>query len=119
MQTLADYVDRMGDQIAHNSTAAENEATLENIRFVSGVVEEVVQNYVLFEVQRTKTQYQVMREGFVRWEMSFFVLMFGAICFSVVAAWGISRSIYIPIKKLHDVTTTITKNDLQALGDQR
>jgi two-component system sensor histidine kinase YesM len=41
--------------------------------------------------------------------------MFGTICFSVLAAWGISRSIYIPIKKLHDVTTTITKNDLQAL----
>jgi two-component system sensor histidine kinase YesM len=35
--------------------------------------------------------------------------------FSVLAAWGISRSIYIPIKKLHDVTSTITKNDLQAL----
>jgi len=38
-----------------------------------------------------------------------------AILFSVMAAWGISRSIYIPIKKLHDVTATITKNDLQAL----
>ena len=43
------------------------------------------------------------------------LLMFGAVCFSVLAAWGISRSIYIPIKKLHDMTTTITKNDLQAL----
>jgi two-component system, sensor histidine kinase YesM len=32
-----------------------------------------------------------------------------------LAAWGLSRSIYTPIKKLHDVTTTITKNDLQAL----
>jgi two-component system sensor histidine kinase YesM len=37
------------------------------------------------------------------------------IVFSVVAAWIISESIYIPIKKLHDVTTTITQNDLQAL----
>jgi two-component system sensor histidine kinase YesM len=41
--------------------------------------------------------------------------MFGAVVFSFLAAWGISRSIYIPIQKLHDVTTTITKNDLQAL----
>jgi two-component system sensor histidine kinase YesM len=56
-----------------------------------------------------------MREGFTRWEISYYMLMFGAVCFSVLAAWGISRSIYIPIKKLHDVTTTITKNDLQAL----
>jgi two-component system, sensor histidine kinase YesM len=115
MQTLTHTVDMMGEQIQHNSTAAENEAALENVRFVSGVVEEVVQDYALFEVQRTNTQYQQMREGFARWELSYFVLMFGAICFSVLAAWGISRSIYLPIKKLHDVTATITKNDLQAL----
>ncbi|HVN53061.1 MAG TPA: sensor histidine kinase, partial [Anaerolineaceae bacterium] len=35
--------------------------------------------------------------------------------FSFLATWIISASIYLPIKKLHDVTTTITKNDLQAL----
>ena len=115
MQTLARYVDLMGEHIGRNSTAAENEATLENIRFVSGVVEEVVQDYALFEVQRTNTQYQLMREGLARWELSYLALMFAAACFSVLAAWGISRSIYIPIKKLHDVTTTITKTDLQAL----
>ena len=115
MLTLTYEVNRMGQQIARGSTTAENEAVLENIRFVSGVVEEVVQDYALFEVQRTSTQYQQMREGFARWEVLYFVLMFGAVCFSVLAAWGISRSIYIPIKKLHDMTTTITKNDLQAL----
>jgi two-component system sensor histidine kinase YesM len=115
MQTLTRYVGLMGEQIERKSTAAENEATLENIRFVSGVVEEVIQDYALFEVQRTNTQYQQMREGLTRWELSYFLLMFAAVCFSVLAAWGISRSIYIPIKKLHDVTTTITRNDLQAL----
>jgi two-component system sensor histidine kinase YesM len=115
MQTLAHDVDMMGQQIERGSTTADNESVLENIRFVSGVVEEVVQDYALFEVQRTSTQYQQMRAGFTRWEALYFVLMFGAVCFSVLAAWGISRSIYIPIKKLHDMTATITKNDLQAL----
>jgi len=115
MQTLTQYVDRMGAQIELQSTADDNEAVLENIRFVSGVVEEVVRDYVLFEIQRTNTQYQEMRRGFVRWEILSILLMLGAVGFSVVAAWGLSRSIYIPIKKLHDVTTTITKNDLQAL----
>lgn len=115
MQTLTHYVDLMGDQIRRESTAAENEAVLEKIRFVSGVVEQVVQDYALFEVQRTNTQYQQMRGGLVRWEILSIVLMFGAVGFSVLAAWGLSKSIYTPIKKLHDVTTTITKNDLQAL----
>ena len=115
MLTLTEYVDRMGTQISQRSTAAENEALLEEIRFASSVVEEVVQNYALFEVHRTETQYQIMREGFLRWEVLSIALMILAIGFSVVAAWGLSRSIYTPIKKLHDVTRTITKNDLQAL----
>lgn len=115
MQTLDENVQRMGTQIAHNSTAVENEATLENIRFDSAVVEEVVQDYVLFEVQRTEKQYQEMRDGLARWVGSFIILTLVAVGFAVVATWGISRSIYIPIQKLHNVTSTLTKNDLQAL----
>ncbi|HXD12312.1 MAG TPA: sensor histidine kinase [Anaerolineales bacterium] len=115
LQSLKEYVDQMGDKIAHNSTATENEAVLEKIRFASSVMEDVVQNYVLYEVHRTEDQYQVMREGFVRWQIVSLILIFSAVGFSVVAAWSLSRSIYTPIKKLHDVTTTITKNDLQAL----
>ncbi len=56
-----------------------------------------------------------MREGFDRWRILSILLIFGAVAFAVVAAWSLSKSIYTPIKKLHDVTTTITKNDLQAL----
>jgi two-component system, sensor histidine kinase YesM len=115
MQTLTQYVDGMGNQILHNSTATENETVLENIRFVTGVVDSVVQDYVLYEVNRTNGQYQQMRSGFVVWETLAIVLTFGAICFSIVAAWGLSKSISTPIKKLHDVTKTITQNDLQAL----
>jgi len=115
LQSLRGTVDQMGDKIAHNSTSAENEAVLEQIRFATSVLEDVVQNYVLYEVNRTEDQYKVMREGFVRWQIFSIILIFSAVGFSVVAAWSLSRSIYTPIKKLHDVTTTITKNDLEAL----
>ncbi|MFZ6028937.1 MAG: histidine kinase [Chloroflexota bacterium] len=115
MQTLTEYVNQMGTQIANNSTAAENEKALEKIWFASSTVEEVVQDYALYEVRRTEGQYQEMRRGFIRWEVVSVILMLCAVAFSVAAAWELSRSIYTPIKKLHDVTTTITKNDLQAL----
>lgn len=81
----------------------------------ASVVEEVVRVPRCSRVHRTENQYQVIREGLVRWETLSITLMFAAILFSVVAAWSLSRSIYTPIKKLHDITTTITKNDLQAL----
>jgi two-component system sensor histidine kinase YesM len=115
LHSLEEYVDEMGMEIAHDSTAAENEAVLENIRFATSVMEEVVQDYVLYEVHRTEGQYQLMRESYVRWQIISLILIFSAVAFSVVAAWALSRSIYTPIKKLHDVTTTITRNDLEAL----
>jgi two-component system sensor histidine kinase YesM len=113
--SLTEQIDLMGQQIEQKSTASENEAVLEKIRFSSTVLDEVVQDYTLFEVQRTEEQYQLMRQGLARWQLWNLFLLFSAVLFSVLAAWGISRSIYLPIKKLHDVTTTITRTDLQAL----
>lgn len=115
MKTLTHYVDMMGQQMAQGSRVAENEAVLENIRGVSAVVEEVVEEYVVFEVNEAASQYQVMHDGLKRWEVFYIALLATAIGFSFLAAWAISRSIYIPIKRLHDVTTTITQDDLQVL----
>lgn len=115
IKTLTEYVDQMGLQIRNHSTATENEQLLEKIRFATSVVQEVAQDYALFEVYRTEGQYQTMREAVARWETFSVGLMATAVLFSLVATWYLSRSIYTPIKKLHDVTTTLTKNDLQAL----
>ena len=115
MNTLSRYVDKMGAQIAQGSRVADNELVLENIRGVSEVVEESVQDYVLFEVNQAEQQYKQTQTRFTRWTIMYMILLACVIGFSVMAAWIISASIYIPIKKLHDVTTTITKNDLQAL----
>jgi two-component system sensor histidine kinase YesM len=115
MGTLTSYVDKMGAQIARGSRVAENELVLDNIRGVSEVVEESVQDYMLFEVNQAGQQYKENRTQFTRWTMIYMILLPCVVGFSIAAAWIISASIYIPIKKLHDVTTTITKNDLQAL----
>ncbi len=115
MKTLTHYVDMMGDQIKRNSRVAENEIVLDNIRGVSSVVEEVIQDYMLFEVNQAGQRYREMHDNFTRWEVFYFFLLIGSVGFSFIAAWGITRSIYIPIKNLHDATTTVTQTDLRAL----
>jgi two-component system sensor histidine kinase YesM len=115
LATLTGYVDKMGEQMASGSRVADNEAVLENIRGVSDVVEESVQDYMLFEVNQAEQRYKENQARFTRLAIFYMILLPGVILFSVAAAWVISASIYIPIKKLHDVTTTITKNDLQSL----
>jgi two-component system, sensor histidine kinase YesM len=115
MNTLTRYVDRMGTQIKHNSRVADNELVLENIRGVSDVLESSFQEYMLFEVNQADQEYKINRARFTNLVIVYLILLPVVIGFSFIAAWIISASIYIPIKKLHDVTTTITKNDLQAL----
>jgi two-component system sensor histidine kinase YesM len=115
MGTLTNYVDKMGEQIASGSRVAENELVLENIRGVSDVVEESIQDYMLFEVNQSEQRYKENQARFTRLTIFYMILLPCVILFSVAAAWVISASIYIPIKKLHDVTATITKNDLQSL----
>jgi len=115
MDTLTRYVDKMGEQIGRGSLVAENEMVLENIRGVSDVVEESVQDYMLVEVNQAEEQYRQSKKLFNRLMVAYLILLPGAIGFSVLAAWLISASIYLPIKKLHDVTTTIAEHDLRAL----
>ena len=115
MATLTSYVDKMGAQMAQGSRVAENEAVLENIRGVSDVVEESVQDYMLIEVQQAEQQHIQNQTRFNNWIIIYLIFLPCVIGFSIGAAWIISASIYIPIKKLQDLTTTITKDDLQAL----
>jgi two-component system sensor histidine kinase YesM len=115
MNTLTRYVDKMGMQIEGGSRVADNELVLDNIRGVSVVVEESIQDYMLFEVNQAEQQYKQNRARFNSLAIIYMILLPCTIGFSVFAAWLISVSIYRPIKKLHDVTTTIAKNDLQAL----
>jgi two-component system sensor histidine kinase YesM len=115
LDTLTHYVDLMGEQTARNARVAENEAVLENIRGVSELVEDLVQEYMLFEVNRSEQKYWETQRDVTRWVIISLISTVLALVFSVIAAWLISRSIYLPIKRLHDLTTTIAERDLEGL----
>ncbi len=115
LQTLRSSIDRVGIQIAQGKTFAENLLLMEEIRSITQLIEGNVQAYALFEVKRTQLQYQAMQSDLTRWAIGGLSVIITSIGFSIVAAWRISKSIYVPIKKLHDVTTTIARHDLEAL----
>lgn len=115
MDTLTQYVDKLGSQMERGSRVAENEKVLNDIRGVSAVVESTTQDYMIFEVNQAKAEYIQNKERFSRLGILYLILLPCVVGFSVAATWLISASIYTPIKKLHDITTTITRTDLQAL----
>ncbi|MCB9137607.1 MAG: sensor histidine kinase [Caldilineaceae bacterium] len=115
METLRHDIEQMGVQIAEGRTFDENMVLMERIRWVSGLVEEDVQDYMLFEVNRTEQQYRTLQAALQRWIYVSIFGMLAAVGFAIVAAWRISRSIYLPIKKLHNITTSIAREDLEPL----
>ena len=102
LATLTSYVDKMGEQIEQGSLVSENELVLDNIRGVSDVVQGTVQDYMLFEVEQAEQQHIANQTRLNRWLILYFILLPCVIGFSIAAAWIISASIYIPIKKLQD-----------------
>ncbi len=115
METLTSYVDKMGRQMAAGSRVADNQKVLNDIRGVSDVVEASTQEYMIFEVNQAEQEYLANKSRFTQIGILYIILLPLVVALSFGAAWAISVSIYIPIKKLHDVTTTITRNDLQSL----
>ena len=115
LDTLTGYVDTMGAQMAAGAPVQANEQQLDNVRWVSGLVNELVQDYILFEVHRAEQNYRLTQERFQTWMLFWLASLAGVVIFSVASAWIISESVYIPIKKLHSVTTTVAERDLQPL----
>ncbi len=115
METLTSYVDKMGRQMAQGSRVADNQKVLNDIRGVSDVVQASTQEYMIFEVNQAEQEYIDNKNRFTQLVILYLILLPCVVALSFGAAWAISVSIYIPIKKLHDVTATITRNDLQSL----
>ena len=63
LRTLRGTIDQVGIQIAEHRTFEENLVLMEQIRSVTQLIEDNVQEYALFEVNRTQQQYQAMQIG--------------------------------------------------------
>jgi two-component system, sensor histidine kinase YesM len=115
MATLRYYVDMLGSQMHAGSKYDDNVKTLDNIRGVSSVMEESLQDYMLFEINRTGQKYSETQASFSRWVLISIAVLTLVIFISILLAREISNSIYVPIKKLQNVTATITHEDLKPL----
>ncbi|MBI9049485.1 MAG: sensor histidine kinase [Anaerolineaceae bacterium] len=115
MTTLIHYVDELGLHMSQGSNYDSNVVELDNIRIITSLLEDMFQEYVLYEVDLTGVKVNETQETFMQWVITSVAVLFIVILFSIFTAWMISESIYVPIKKLHDVTHKITHEDLAVL----
>lgn len=112
MKTLTRYVDQMGEQIRAKRPVAENERILEEIRGVSSLVEENIQEFILYELQSTEKINVEIQKNINRWVVTNVIVLGIVLLFSTLAAWVISGSISKPIRELHKMTKSISEGNL-------
>lgn len=112
MKTLTRYVDQMGEQIKSKRPVADNEKVLEEIRGVSSLVEDNIQEFILYELQEADVINSEIQRNINRWVMINIIVLAIVMIFSGLAAWVISESISKPIRELHKMTKSIAEGNL-------
>lgn len=111
MNTLTHYVDLMGEQIKRKARVAENEKVLDEIRAVSSLVEDDIQEFVLYELKSSEMVNQHIQSNINRWMFTNIAVLFLTLVFSFLAALLISSSISNPIRALNRTTASIAEGN--------
>jgi two-component system sensor histidine kinase YesM len=112
MQTLTRYVNRLGDQMENNFSVVENERMLDEIRGVSALVSDLLQDFIVREIesaaaenQRIKTRAVIIGIG----EVAFIIF---ATFFSIIVRMSVAKSIDRSIGSLVALSSSIAEGNL-------
>ncbi len=117
MNTLTRYVDRLGVQMESHVPVSENEKILEEIRGVSALISDILQDFIVLEIESAAATNESIKKTV--WFLT--VLQLGIVflvtAFAIFAQRSVSRSINDPIKELEKLSTRIAEGDLSARAD--
>lgn len=111
VDTLKRNVDRLGSQMANQSLVSENEEVLDEIRGVSALISDILQDFIVRVIESaTITNEHHKRITFVLTVIQIFTVFFVAI-FAVFTQRSVTASINNPIKRLEDLSKRIAEGD--------
>ena len=118
MDTLKDYIDRMGAQIASGALVADNEALLEEVRSVSSLVGDMLEQYITVEISATTETSRLLQAQLILivWIMVLLVAL--TFLFAMLVQQSLSKSIRTPIALLERFAGSVAEGDLCARVDK-
>jgi two-component system sensor histidine kinase YesM len=117
METLTAYVDRLRLQERFRYPVSENEKILEEIRGVSALVSDLLQDFIVLEIQSAERTNERIKATV--WILALFqsLTVLAVTLFSVFAQRSVTRSIKRPIKELETLSMRIASGDLDARAE--
>ena len=104
--TLETYVDMLGIQIKQNASVASNEKVLEEVRSVAALVHDILQEYIVKEIQSAAITNQKIKNSILN--LSIILIFIGAV------------TIYLTLRGMRHVSGSIEKsiNELESLSNK-
>lgn len=112
VNTLEKYVNMLGIQIANNAAVHENEKILEDIRSVAGLIYDILQNFIVAEIELSANANIKIKNSFYIFITIYIIIIFISITFIIYFTKSISKNIKQPIDDMVEFSTQIAKGNL-------
>jgi two-component system sensor histidine kinase YesM len=114
MITLTRYVDRLGLQMEQRFPVIENERMLDEIRSVSALVSDVLQDFIVLEIESAAVQSQRIRTRALITGIAEIAIIAFALLFSVFVQTSVAHSVNKSIGSLTALSGSIAEGNLDA-----
>ena len=114
MDTLVNYIDRMGELIRTEQPIAESEALLEEVRNVSSLVADMLAEYADAEISAAALASDSLQATLNVVLVILLALLALTILFAVLAQRSLAQAIHTPIARLEKFAAALAGGDLQA-----
>ncbi|MBN2656279.1 MAG: sensor histidine kinase [Spirochaetales bacterium] len=117
VRTMTDYTDRLGAQMRRNESVLENEKILEEIRGVTALISDILQDFIVLEIESTaKTNENIKKSTWLLAAVQGVIFLM-VLLFTVFAQRSVSLSINMPIARLEKMSRRIAEGDLDVSVD--
>ena len=117
MDTLRKYVDILGTQMEKDFLVTENEKILDEIRGVADLVSEILQDFIVLEIESAADTNEKMKEIAVILSAIQIIIVLFVMLFAVLTQRSVTGSINRPIRELENLSSQIAAGNLSARAD--
>lgn len=111
VETMSLYIRRLGEQIENNMTVSENEEILEEILGVSSLVLDLVQDFVLEEIQNASLLNRALQNNQKNALMAAILTLALVILYAARMIYQLTQSIEKPVFKLEHFAAEVSKGN--------
>lgn len=112
--TIENYVDQIGRQIAEKLSVAYNEEIYRELVSVADLMYKMLEQYIHEEIAMLAIQSQEIRMAVIGVSVVIVVLLGTVMSFAILAYRDVQRAIHAPILNLEEMTAQIAGGDLEA-----